>query len=414
MQRTILHVDANCFYASCEMREHPELRNVPMIVGGDESARHGIVLAKNDLAKKYGIVTAETLWQARKKCPKLVCVPPRMRVYEEASNAMRTMFYTYTDCVEPFGLDEAWLDITHSPRNDGFTIAEEIRRRIWREIGITVSVGVSFSKVFAKLGSDMKKPDATTVIMPEDVPVKVWPLPAREMLYVGPATQKRLNQLGLYTIGDIATMPKDVMHTLLGKNGEMLHGFANGQDNGLVLGFGHSSSVQSVGNSTTTPRDLTCNLDAKLTLYTLAESVGARLREQGLEGHTLSIGVRDNGLDHFERQVRMPRSTQLTTEIAETAYTLFCRSYCWETHKPIRSLGIAMSGLAPVGAARQLSLFEEDQRHERLTTIEKALDGIRQKHGYFAVQRALMLADRSLTGLDVKGERVDAKVGFQG
>lgn len=414
MRRVILHIDANCFYASCEMRERPELRNVPMVVGGDESMRHGIVYAKNELARKTGIVTAETLWKARQKCPGLVCVPPRMREYEKMSMRLREMFYEYTDCVEPFGLDEAWLDITHSPHNDGPKVAGEIRRRVREELGITVSIGVSFSKVFAKLGSDMKKPDAITVIGPEDVPAKVWPLGTRDLLYVGAATQKRLAELGIETIGQLARLPVELIRSLMGKHGEMLHGFANGCDNGLVLAFGHHAAARSVGNSTTTPRDLLCDADAKLTLHTLAESVGARLREQGLEGKTVQIWVRDNALESFVRQTKMPRATQLSAEIGEAAFALFCKHYRWGAQKPIRSLGVTVSDLSQTGGAQQLSMLEEERRHDRLASLEHVTDKIRKKYGYAAIQRAMMLEDRMLTQLDVKDEHVVPQVGYQG
>lgn len=414
MRRVILHVDANCFYASCEMRERPELRGVPMVVGGDEAMRHGIVLAKNELARKAGIVTAEVLWKARQKCPGLVCVPPRMEIYEQMSMRLRKLFYEYTDCVEPFGLDEAWLDITHSPRNDGFAMAEEIRRRVREEMDITVSVGVAFSKVFAKLGSDIKKPDATTVITPENVRELVWPLKARELLYVGPATEQRLLNIGVRTIGQLAQLPRDTLRHLLGKHGEMLHDFANGNDSGLVLAFGHSAEARSVGNSTTTPRDLVCDADARLILHTLAESVGARLREQGLQGRTVQIWMRDNALVSFERQMKLPRSTQLAGEISEAAFALFRKHYHWAAQKPIRSLGVTVSDISPAGGPQQLSMLEEDQKHDRLAAVEQTLDRIRQRYGYFSIQRAMMLRDPSLTYLDAKEEHIPAQVGYQG
>ena len=414
MERVILHVDANCFYASCEMRERPELRDVPMVVGGDEHMRHGIVFAKNELARKAGIVTAEVLWKARQKCPGLVCVPPRMRVYEQMSLRLRRMFYEYTDCVEPFGLDEAWLDITHSPRSDGYAVAEEIRRRVREELQITVSIGVSFSKVFAKLGSDIKKPDATTVITPQNMGELVWPLKARELLYVGPATERRLADIGVRTIGQLAQLPRDVLCGLLGKHGELLHAFANGQDGGLVLAFGHSAEARSLGNSTTTPRDLVCDGDAKLILHALAESVGARLREQGLQGRTVQIWVRDNALESFERQAKLAQPTQLTGEISEAAFALFCRHYRWDVQRPVRSLGVTVSDITAARHVRQLSLFEEDRRRERLTSLEQTLDRIRGRYGYFAIQRGMMLGDPGLSQLDAKGERTEAQVGYQG
>jgi DNA polymerase-4 len=412
--RVILHVDANCFYASCEMRDRPELRLVPMVVGGDETMRHGIVLAKNELARKTGIVTAEVLWKARQKCPGLVCVPPRMREYERMSVRLRRLFYEYTDCVEPFGLDEAWLDITRCPRKDGPAVADEIRRRVREELGITVSVGVAFSKIFAKLGSDLKKPDATTIITPENVERLVWPLGVRALLYVGQATERKLARIGVHTIGQLARMPREALRAALGKHGEMLHGFANGRDNEMVMAFGHSEMVRSVGNSATTPRDLVCDVDAKLTLHMLAESVGARLREQGLQGRTVRIWVRDNALEAFERQTKLPRATQLTGEIAGAAFALFRAHYCWQERRPVRSLGVAVADIMPIGGAEQLSLLEEDRRHERLACVERALDDIRNRYGYWAIQRGMMLGDPSLTHLDAKDEHIVAQVGYQG
>jgi DNA polymerase-4 len=407
-------VDANCFYASCEMRERPELREVPMVVGGDEAMRHGIVLAKNELARKAGITTAEVLWQARRKCPGLVCVPPRMHLYEQISACLRELFYQYTDRVEPFGLDEAWMDIEHCPCGDGPAVGDEIRRRVWQELGITVSVGVSFSKVFAKLGSDMRKPDATTVITPQNFQELVWPLGVRALLYVGQATERRLAELGVRTIGQLACMPRGALQAALGKQGGMLQDFANGRDSGPVLTFGHNAAARSVGNSTTTARDLVCDADVKAVLHALAESVGARLREQRLQGRTVQIWVRDNAFESFERQTKLPHATQLAGEISEAALALFRKHYSWPARQPVRALGVTVSDLTAQAVARQLSMFEEDQRHDRLASIEQALDGIRQRYGYFAVQRGMMLADPALTRLDIKDERIAPQVGYQG
>ena len=410
----ILHVDANCFYASCEMRDHPELRYVPMVVGGDASQRHGIVVAKNDLAKATGIKTAEVLWQARKKCPNLVCMPPRMALYAQISESLHAMLGEYTDLVEPFGLDEAWMDLTDAPWRDGPAVADALRRRAWEELGITISVGVSFSKIFAKLGSDMQKPDATTVISRENYRRTVWPLGVREMLYVGAASARHLAQLGILTIGDLARAPRATLQSVLGKHGLILHDFANGLDGEMVAPFGHMGDSKSVGNSTTSHRDLACDEDIKLTFHLLAESVAARLREQGLLARTVQIWVRDTKLATFERQCRLHLPTQLSGELALAAMALFAQHYHWDHALPLRSLGLCACDVEVADGAAQLSLLEADAERQRMVSLERTLDGIRGRYGYFSVQRGMMLSDPQLAHLDAKKEHVPARLTYQG
>lgn len=261
MHRVILHADLNKFYASVECLHRPELRDKSVVVGGDPTLRHGIVLAKNYPAKKFGIKTGEVLWQAHKKCPNLIAVPPNYSLYHRFSRMAREIYLDYTDQIEPFGIDEAWLDVTDSVGlyGDGQKIADEIRKRIKFQMGITASVGVSFNKIFAKLGSDMKKPDATTVITPENFRQLVWPLPAADLLYVGRATEAKLKRYMIRTIGDIANTSSYFLHFLLGKWGDVLWSFANGEDNSPVAPFWDEGIIKSIGNSTTTPRDLINN-----------------------------------------------------------------------------------------------------------------------------------------------------------
>ena len=281
MKRTILHSDMNNCYASIELLHHPELRGKPLAVGGDPEARHGIVLAKDQLAKKAGVKTGMALWQAKQVCPDIVFVPPRMDLYLRFSRLAHEIYGDYTDRQEAFGIDESWLDVTESCslKGSGEKIAEEISRRIKKELGITVSIGVSWNKIFAKLGSDYKKPDAITVINQENYKNIVWPLPVEDLLFVGRATKKKLNKLGIYTIGALAETDSDILKIHLGKVGMILSYFANGNDNTPVCHQDENAPIKSIGNSTTTPRDLTTETDVSIIVWLLAESVSARLRE---------------------------------------------------------------------------------------------------------------------------------------
>ena len=293
MDRRILHVDCNKFYASVECAQHPALRDKPLVVGGNEEARHGVVLTKNELAARYGIKTGETLWSARRKCPDLITVPPHFHLYNEYSDRVRHILLQYTPLVEPFGLDEAWMDIT-ACRRDPIRIAQDIRCRIKEELGITVSIGVSFNKTFAKLGSDYKKPDTVTVFSRENYRQLVWPLPIGELLYVGNATKSKLEERFLYTIGDVANADPALLYAILGKGDTDLYAVANGWEHQPVVAPKDVDEVQSVSNGMTTPRDLTDNRDVKQVITALAESVGQRLRHRHLCGRTIELHLRDN------------------------------------------------------------------------------------------------------------------------
>ena len=265
MSRVILHCDANSFYASVEMLYDPTIRDKPVAVGGSVEQRHGIILTKNQKAKACGIKTGEAIWQAKQKCPELVCVPPDYPLYVRFSKKMRRLYEQYSDRVESFGLDEAWIDLTNPGVTiaDGERIAHEIRERVKGELGITVSVGVSFNKIFAKLGSDMKKPDAVTVIPPEDFCDRIWHLPAGELLYVGPSTRRKLARMNVRTIGDLARLETEVVQYCLGKNGLLLKAYANGLDESPVMPVDFRAAIKSVGNSTTPPHDLVTEADAR-------------------------------------------------------------------------------------------------------------------------------------------------------
>ncbi|HBK69352.1 MAG TPA: DNA polymerase IV [Firmicutes bacterium] len=407
MKRVILHSDLNNFYASVECLYRPELRSKPVAVGGDPEQRHGIVLAKNYLAKATGIKTGEALWQARQKCPGLVIVPPNFPLYLRYSRLARKIYADYTDQVESFGLDEAWLDVTGSHiLGDGVQIADKIRERMKSELGVTVSVGVSWNKIFAKLGSDLKKPDATTVITRENYRSIVWPLPTEELLYVGRATKRKLYNHGITTISGIAGAEPTYLKSILGKWGEMLWAFANGLDASPVTRMGEESLVKSVGNSTTTPRDLVDEEDVSQVTYVLAESVAARLRESGLEANIIEIQVRDNELFSFTRQQKQLRATNLAGEIHDAALKIFKGSYDWE--RPIRSIGVRGCDLVIAGS--QQPILFDDAQHSKLEKIETVVDDLRRRFGHFAVQRAALL-NSDLNNINPKDDHIIHPVG---
>ena len=299
MKRIIFHIDQNCYFASVEMISRPELRSVPMAVAGDAKARHGIILAKNELAKKYGVKTAEAIWQAEAKCPGLVIVDAHHEKYEFYSKKLREMYSEYTDKVEPFGLDECWLDMTGIAEDysEAEKIALEIRDRVKNEFKLTCSVGISFNKVFAKLGSDYKKPDATTVFSDTDWKEKIWPLSVSDLLFVGKHTAEKLLLINIKTIGDLAKADADYIGRYLGKSGIALWEYANGLDDSPVAEAGYRRVPKSVGNSTTTSEDMTSDRQIERTLHMLSESVASRLRRHMLKGSVVQITVRDRDLD---------------------------------------------------------------------------------------------------------------------
>lgn len=407
MEKTILHIDCNKFYASVECLHNPEIRNKPVVVGGSEEARHGIVLTKNEIASKYGIKTAEPLWQARQKCPDLVVVPPNFPLYVRFSNMAKNIYKDYSDYIEPFGLDENWVDVTGC--KSGYAIAEEIRKRVKFELGITVSIGVSWNKIFAKFGSDYKKPDAITVINRENYKDIVWKSPCSDLLFVGPATTKKLATYGIYTIGDLAQADRSFLTSVFGKNGEVLHNFSNGLDTTPVRHKDDEQAVKSVGNSTTTPRDMVNNADVKTVFTVLGESVARRMREQGLKGKTVTITLRDKNLYHFTRQGQLKARTDVSREIIDMAMKLFLENYKWEN--PLRSIGVAVSDF-DIDEAVQFDLSGTVEKREKLQKIEKAVDGIRQRFGNYSVQRASMLADEGLSRFNPHDDHNIHPVGY--
>ncbi len=385
MERVILHCDQNCFFASVELLSHPDLRDVPMAVCGDPASRHGIILAKNEPAKRFGIQTAETVWQARKKCPGLVLLPPHHKLYREYSVRVNELYGQYTDLVEPFGIDESWLDITGSMHlfgGDPVAIADELRRRVREELGLSISVGVSFNKIFAKLGSDYKKPDATTLISPENWREIVWPLPVGAMLFVGRSAQRTLAQYGVETIGQLAACRPEMLEQLLGKLGRQLHEYANGLDRSPVRPQAEREPVKSVGNGTTFPHDLTRWEEVRAGLAALSDSVAMRLRRQGLYCCGVQVTIKDSSFRSISRQKRLESPTRLMKDIQRAAMEL-TRS-AWRAPTPIRMLTVtalhitesaeSFEQLDLLGAGRAVS----DARQEKL---ESAVSAIRDKFG---------------------------------
>lgn len=414
MKRTILHSDMNCCYASIEHLYHPELTGKPLAVGGDPEARHGIVLTADYLAKKHGVKTGMAIWQARQVCPELNFISPRMDLYLRFSRMAHEIYGEYTDLQEPYGVDESWLDVTASItiKGDGYRIAQEISNRMKSELGITVSIGVSFNKIFAKLGSDYKKPDAITTMYEDEFKSKAWALPASDLLYVGRSTTQKLTRLGIHTIGDLARTEEYLLESQLGKMGGILWAFANGFDDSPVKKENTHAPVKSIGNSTTTPRDLENDEDVKIVLYILAESVAARLRENGFKCRVVEISVRDNELLSFTRQHKIDHATNITGEIAAEAYRIFKENYNWR--KPVRSVGVRGADLVNDNYWEQIDLFSSVEQREKQMKMDEAVDVIRRRFGFYSVQRGLMYRDKTLSAVNAKEDHTTHPVGYFG
>lgn len=389
-QRVIFHCDLNCFFASVELLDKPALWDVPVAVCGDPKSRHGIILAKNEPAKKRGVQTAETVWQAKKKCPVLVLLPPHHELYEVYSRRVNEIYGRFTDLVEPFGIDESWLDVTgslHLFGGDARALADRIRATVKAETGLTVSVGVSFNKVFAKLGSDLKKPDATTVIPPEGWRDIVWPLPVGDMLFAGRSTQRVLGQYGIETIGQLAACPEEMAEQLLGKMGGQLWRYANGLDNSPVRPGHQHEPVKSVGNGTTFPADLVRWEQIRQGLAPLCDSVATRLRRQRLYAGGVSVTLKGADFKTVSRQTRLDEPTHLMRDIWETAQEL--ARQIWRAPTPIRAMTVTALYVTEDGQAyRQMDLLGQAsaKRSERQEKLESAVDAIREKYGSGAIR----------------------------
>ena len=409
-----MHSDINACYATIEHLHRPELNGKPLAVGGDPEARHGIVLTADYIAKKYGVKTGMALWQAKQVCPELNIVSPRMDLYLRFSRMAHEIYGEYTDLQEPYGVDESWLDVTASSslKGDGYKIAKEISNRMKSELGITVSIGVSFNKIFAKLGSDYKKPDAITTMYEDEFKSKAWALPVSDLLYVGRSTNQKLARFGIKTIGDLAQTDEHLLMSHLGKMGGILWGFANGYDDSPVKMEHTHAPIKSIGNSTTTQRDLENDEDVKIILYILAESVAARLRDNGFKCRVVEISVRDNELYSFTRQHKIDHATNITGEIATEAYRIFKENYNWR--KPIRSVGVRGADLVNDNYWEQMDLFSSVEQREKQMKLDDAVDTIRRRFGFYSVQRGLMYRDKILSSVNAKEDHTTHPIGYFG
>lgn len=410
-KRVVLHCDINHCYAQIEEMKVPSLRNVAMAVGGHETTRHGIILAKNDLAKEYHIKTGESLRDAYAKCPQLVVIPPNYDDYLYYSEKVKDIYREYTDRVESFGLDEAWIDVSESVKiyGSGEVIARKIKNKIYEQLGLTISVGVSFNKVFAKLGSDMIKPDGLVVIDEENYKQVVWPLPVEELIYIGQATKRKLNDFGIKTIGELAAFRVDLIESRMGKVGVMIHEFANGIDDKSVAFTGYQDEAKSVGNGITTIRDM-CNLqDIELVFRVLAESVASRLRDMKVEGQVVTIGLRDTELHGLSRQRKLAEPTCLADEILNMAMVL-TREY-YNGALPLRSISLTISDLQKPPIVEQLSLFTDDKKIKQ-RFLDETIDAIRNRYGFTKIKRCSMLLDDELTSFNPKADHIIFPVSF--
>ena len=401
-ERVILHSDLNNFFASVEIALFPEYAGKPLIVCGDPKQRHGIVLAKNEEAKKYGIKTAETVYSAKKKCPHILCVPSHFSEYKRYSRMVKEIYGRYTEKIEECSIDECAMDVTESVQlfGDGEQIAQRIRAEIKKELGLTVSVGVSFNKVFAKLASELKKPDAVTVIAKEDFRRKIYPLPVSNLWLVGGATERTLHGLGIHTIGDLAAADEALLVRFLGKRGRQVRMYARGEDDEPVKWQKKKEDLKSIGNSTTLAKDVTDREEIKRWLYALSESVAARLREADVgRASTIHIVVRNERMEDMTVQTKVT-PTALCGDIAHTAYTLFCQHY--PLGAKVRMLGVTVSGFDY--NVRQLTIAPavDGESYDKKERAENAVAKLREKYGFASLQRGVVLGDEKLDGLDIK------------
>lgn len=392
-KRHILHCDCNGFFASVELLCYPELWDKPVAVGGDSESRHGIVLAKNEAAKKFGVKTAETLWQAKTKCPDLIILPPHHDQYRKYSKIINGIYLQYTDLVEPFGIDESWLDVTgtyHLFADSPARLADMIRQRVKLETGLTISVGVSFNKIFAKLGSDYKKPDATTVIDQNNYKDIVFPLPVQDMIYIGKSTQNALNNMGVHTIGQLAAMPRHTLEERFGKHGLQMHKYANGLDDSPVTAYTREREIKSVGSGNTFSRNLIKMSDIKPAILSLCEDVGTRLRKHGLYANGVQLTIRYPDFYTFSRQEKVS-STCVTSDIYSAALKLFIANHDGQT--AVRALTVTAIDLEKEKRVSQLSMFDtgREEKRQKNEKLQSVIDKIREKYGSSAVQSATIM-----------------------
>ncbi len=410
-EKIILHIDINHCYAQMEEARHPQLKDVPMCVGGSEKTRSGIVLARNLHAKKFKVTTAEPLRDSFKKCPQLIVIQPDYDYYQYTADRVKDIYREYTDLVESFGIDEAWVDLTHSCHLFGtpIEVAQEIQQRVLDEIGLTVSVGLSYNKIFSKLGSDYRKPAGLTVITKDNFKKIVWPLPCQDLLNVGPSTQKHLNVMQIYTIGDIAQADPITLDKQLGKMGAILWNYANGlEDSDVSI---DRPQAKSIGNGITPPKDMTSFDETKLVLYVLTESICSRMKEAGLMASVIALRMRDTNLITISRQITLQYPSHVVGEIMPVVLQLLKDNYYFT--KPLRSITITGSKMVSALKQNQINMFEEEHRPNQELNLDNVMDDIRDQFGHDSIKRANMLLREDLTGFNPKGEHTIFPGGFQ-
>lgn len=415
MDRWIFHCDCNSFYASVELLRHPDLRDKCVAVCGDPEGRHGIVLAKNEPAKRMGVKTAEVIWQAKRKCPDLILLPPHREYYRKYSKIINEIYRKYTDRVEPFGIDESWLDVTGTWQlfaESPAALADQLRAEVKAATGLTISVGVSFNKVFAKLGSDYKKPDATTLITRGNFHEIVWPLPAGDLLYVGASAQRRLAGMGISTIGELAAARPEALAEALGKLGLELSRYARGEDEAPVRRWGEKEPIKSVGNGSTFRRNIKGPAEIRSALNVLADEVAGRLRRHGVWAGAVQVTIRDPDLKTITRQKQLPMSTHLARDLANACWELMEKN--WDMARPVRMLTVTALAITEEPFAVQQSLFDDapktDPKREKL---EKSLDAIRKKYGRGAIGAGSILHnDMGLGELTIRPQEDEGEEEF--
>ena len=396
MSKTILHCDLNNFYASVEQKMHPEYDGLPLAVCGNPEKRHGIVLAKNQLAKQAGVQTGEAIWISRNKCPNIVFVPPHYDKYVEYSKKVFEIYTTFTDRVESFGIDECWLDVTGSLglfKMTGEEIANKIRNTVKEKTGLTISVGVSFTKTLAKLGSDLKKPDAVTVLDRATYMNRIGDMSPAEMIMIGRKTSKKLENLNIRTIRELANADRDMLRSHFGIIGDNLIDAARGEGDAVVAKYYEHTIPKSISNGTTAPRDIKNAEEAKIVIYALAELIAVRLRGYNLQANGVDLYVKNNQFDGTNKQVALKRPTSNASTIAQTAIKTLKEIYNFNL--PLRAITVGAIRLEPK-SDYQLSLFEEEN-DEREDKLEESIDKIRDKYGYQTIKRGVVMKN-DLTG----------------
>jgi len=409
--RVVLHSDLNNFYAAVECLYRPEIRAKPVAVCGEPELRHGIVLAKNQLARRQGVETGQVIHEAQAKCPELVIVPPHQSAYERFSGWAREIYEQYADNIESYGLDESWLEITNLARDeyDGQAVADEIRAKMKETLGITCSVGVSFNKVYAKLASDLRKPDCSTVISRQKYKEIVWPMPPDKLLGVNTKIAMTLRAMGITDIGNIAKAPVELLEGIFGKNGRTLHRYASGEDNSPVSHKDYVEPPKSVGHTETTHRDMENAEDVRRVVYALSEKVASRMRAQHFKCRTIQVSIRENDLKWRERQGTLEVPTFIANTIAEKALEIFGARHKFA--KPLRSIGVRACNLVPDTVGIQGSFFDDPARDEKMERLAGTVDTLRAIYGYGIIRRGIALEDEKLTYVPPDYDRSAYRVG---